>query len=270
MRDFIKENLRIQLEGRLARHTSSNVHQDRGLGDTKSINRMDENEWENEINMATEIYNNYDDIMGSTSDGNGLYEFVLYREEGNFVLKPKENSTGRKRESGDVNKSNNSVYMYMKASKPDEDIPELRDFMAPKIGKQSEKYTISATDIAYVKILALMGNTIKDFIDGTLGYTTSDAQKMSAEKTAPEDMYRFKKFEKDKKNNPNFRRKDVISINEPDKLESREYKDALRKYENLLPLYLEKSNKGEDITAIKATMDGFKAIIDKINPNYGK
>ena len=77
MRDFIRENLRIQLEGRLARHTSSNMHQDRGLGNTKSINRMSENEWEDEINVATEIYNNYDDIMGSTNDGNGLYEFVL-------------------------------------------------------------------------------------------------------------------------------------------------------------------------------------------------
>ena len=266
MKEFIKESLRLKLEGGLARHTSSNTHQDKGLGDTKDIAYLDEREWDEEIEQAVEIYREYHSIMGSTDKGKGLYEFAIYRKNGKFALKSKENSVGTKREAGDVNKS----YMYIKASKPDIDIPELRELMGPKIGKRPEKYVISATDIAYVKVLALMGNTIKEFIGGSLGYTTSDAQKMSAEKTAHEDMYRFKKLEKDKKNNPNFRRKDVISINEPDKLESREYKDALRKYENLLPLYLEKSNKGEDITAIKATMDGFKAIIDKINPNYGK
>jgi len=267
MKQFIKEHLRIQLEGRLARHTSSNTHQDRGLGDTKSINRMSENEWKNEINLATEIYNNYDDIMGSTNDGDGLYEFVLYREGGKFVLKPKENSTGRKRESGDVNKSNNSVYMYMKASKPNEDIPELREFMAPKIGKDSEKYTLSATDVAYIKILALMGNTIKDFIDGSLGYTTSDAEKIAAEKTPEDRAYLKNKFIDAQRRKRN---RGILSINEPDATESKEYKDAVRIYQNLLPLYKEKTKKGEDVEPLKTRLDDLKAIIDRINPNYGK
>jgi len=264
MKQFIKEHLRIQLEGRLARHTSSNTHQDRGLGDTKSINRMSENEWKNEINLATEIYNNYDDIMGSTNDGDGLYEFVLYREGGKFVLKPKENSTGRKRESGDVNKSNNSAYIYMKASKPNEDIPELREFMAPKIGKDSEKYTLSATDIAYIKILALMGNTIKDFIDGSLGYTTSDAEKIASKNTDSSVEYKRSKLKTDK-NNPDFKRKETLSIDGPDYTKNPAYVRLSTQLKNKLEL-----SKKLDNPALTQDIATLKAEIEKIKANHGK
>ena len=286
MRDFIKENLRIQLEGRLARHTSSNTHQDKGLGDTKDIAYLDEREWDEEIEQAVEIYREYHSIMGSTDEGKGLYEFVIYRKNGKFSLKSKENSVGTKREAGDVNKS----YMYIKASKPDIDIPELRELMAQKINKRPEKYVISATDIAYVKVLALMGNTIKDFIGGTLGYTTSDAEKLAAEKTPEDREYLKDKYTtrqranvtktKNKAKNIEKIEKYNLTSDQQIKIDSLE-KDLAKniRFLNTAKESADYSRKNNEVVpdgvvnrieSLNKEIKRIKSDIEAINPNYGK
>lgn len=286
MKEFIKESLRLKLEAKSARHTSSNTHQDKGLGDTKDIAYLGEREWDEEIEQAVEIYRKYHSIMGSTDKGKGLYEFAIYRKNGKFSLKSKENSVGTKREAGDVNKS----YMYIKASKPDIDIPELRELMAPKIGKQPKKYVISATDIAYVKVLALMGNTIKDFIGGTLGYTTSDAEKLAAEKTPEEREYLKDKYDTrqianatKKANKTNAIKKiEKYNLTPDQQIEIDTLENDLTKNIRFLNTAKGREKYSIDnnetpsqgivdrIKELEKTIKVIKSKIQKINPNYGE
>ena len=268
MKDFIKENLRIQLEN-LLYEVKDDFNELPSLIRSK-ITRVNSKEELIQLSkLAKKLANKYYDTFGGVYDGTGTYTFKITKSGNGFVIKSDMGKDDREYILGQEGKS---LRLNAKAYTDQEANLNFKDMMDDE-NKGKSKF--SPIVDAKIKILAddQMIKSIMDF-DFEGSYTSSDQldtnAKASAEKTAAKDMYRFKKLEKDKKNNPNFRRKDVISINEPDKLESREYKDALRKYENLLPLYLEKSNKGEDITAIKATMDGFKAIIDKINPNYGK
>lgn len=215
MRDFIKENLRIQLEGLSSyRDTSRNI----GPSSSKSLVRLNKDEMKTEIERAEKIYKKYPDFFGGAEHGEGLYEFVLYIKGGKLVLKPKENSVGVKRIPGvpsDI--ISGKQYYYMNANLPEDNNikNDLKRFMAYNVGKNPEDYKLSRIDVAYIKVLTLNAEQILAF-NGENSYTDADQldinKELSIQRTNPEDMYRFKKLDKDKKNNPDFKPKNVTSV----------------------------------------------------------
>jgi hypothetical protein len=258
MKQFIKESLRLQLENLLyevredfkelffkIRTKITRIHSDEELdklsNDAKLLSQKNPNK------------------IGSINDGTKYYKFK-------FTILPtgkgcKIESIGTSgiddRELG-ISQDGKILTLQARA---------YSDQVNPE---DSSKTIYTPIVVAKIKILADDESIkiIKRFIKGGDSYTADDQlsanAKASTEKTAPEDMYRFKKLGR------RNARKGVLSINEPDATESNEYKEAVRKYQNLLPLYKEKTKKGEDVEPLKTRLDDLKAIIDKINPNYGK
>lgn len=271
MKQFIKEHLRILLEGKKATDTSING----GPIGTKALVRLTKTDMKKEIEDAKVLFNEYPEFFGGPTDGEALIEFVLYSNSGRLVLKPKNNHLGTKKIPGvpsDIDKGRQFYYMMASLPKDEKIINDIKKFMHSKVGKTSGKYVVSRVDVAYVKTLYYNSAEILSFnIDNS--YTADNQleknKELAVTNTNPSDEYKRSKLKTDK-NNPDFKRKGVLSINEPDATESKEYKDAVRIYQNLLPLYKEKTKKGEDVEPLKTRLDNLKATIDRINPNYGK
>ena len=177
MKSFIKEKLRLVLEGRLgsAKHTPSNS------GSAGKVYIYSPAELMAEIANANKLYRSNSAELGSVNEGNGLYEFVLYPVKGGkFAFGGKQTSLGKK-EPGEYKDSQGgkSRYLYIQANK---------GIIHPEyeLDYDDEGERHSPMNHAKVKMLFFMGKDIMDFIDGNLGYDDGKAKELAADKMSDE------------------------------------------------------------------------------------
>ena len=201
MKKLILEHLRKFNEGKLARHTTSNPGFDGKIfyytpADIKA-----------EIALANKLYRENDGELGSTDDGDGLYEFVLYPVEGGkFAFGGKQSSIGNRREPGTTNPSQGgkTLYLYMKAN---------RGIVHPEYegeaGTEKPK-SHSPMSQAKIKVLFFLGKEIMDFIDGSVGYDDGMGSELQKQKM---DMSRWGyKLDREKKEKELAANKGVTSM----------------------------------------------------------
>lgn len=206
MRDFIKENLRIQLEGLLYE-----VRDDFKKLYSKvrsKITRIYSNEELDTLsNQAKLLAQNNPNKIGSINDGTKYYKFK-------FTLLP--NGKGCKIESigtsgiddREFNTSQDGKILILQAK-------AYSDQVNPEDGG---KTIYTPIVVAKIKILADDENikAIKRFIDGGASYTDADQldinKDLAVKKTNPNVEYKRNKLDKDKKNNPDFKPKNVTSV----------------------------------------------------------
>jgi hypothetical protein len=250
MRDFIKENLRIQLENLLYEYhenfdeiPDSIRYPETRVRSKEQLIKLSE--------LAKKLNNQYRDIFGGINDGDGTYTFKITKSGNGFLIvhdNGKDDRDYRLGQEGKALRLNANAFGSQ--------------------GDKSDKTVFFPIVDAKIKLLA-DDESIKNIMDFDFeGSYTADDQ-LEKNKELSTQSVASDEFDKREKLN-RATRKNTLSINEPDATESKEYKDAVRIYQNLLPLYKEKSKKGEDIEPLKTRLDDLKAIIDKINPNYGK
>ena len=201
MKKLILEHLRKFNEGKLARHTTSNPGFDGKIfyytpADIKA-----------EIALANKLYRENDGELGSTDDGDGLYEFVLYPVEGGkFAFGGKQSSIGNRREPGTTNRSQGgkTLYLYMKANRGIVH-PEYEGEAGPQKTKSH-----SPMSQAKIKVLFFLGKEIMDFIDGSVGYDDGMGSELQKQKM---DMSRWGyKLDREKKEKELAANKGVTSM----------------------------------------------------------
>ena len=257
MRDFIKENLRIQLEN-LLYEVKDNFNELPRLIRGK-ITRVNSKEELIELSKsAKKLADKYNDTFGGIYDGTGTYTFKITKSGNGFVIKSDMGKDDREYILGQEGKS---LRLNAKAYTDQEENLNFKDSMDDE---NKGKSVFSPIVDAKIKMLAddQMIKSIMTF-DFEGSYTSDDQlsvnAKASTEKTAPEDMYRFKKLNKDKKNNPDYKRGDTLSIDGPDFTKSPKYQRLLTQYKAKLELSKKINNPAlmADLQKLKNELDDY-------------
>lgn len=201
MKKLILEHLRRFNEGRLARHTTSNP------GFNGKVFYYTPSEMRAEIALANELYRENDGELGSTGDGDGLYEFILYPAGGNkFAFGGKESSIGSKRAPGEYKDSQGGAtrYLYIKANRGIVH-PEYEGEAGPQKSKPH-----SPMSEAKIKVLFFLGKEIMDFIDGSVGYDDGMGSELQKQKMNM-DKWGYK-LDREKKEKQRAANKGITSI----------------------------------------------------------
>ena len=248
MKQFIKEHLRIQLENLLYEYHENFNEMPDSIRYTPTRVRSKE-QLIKLSELAKELNDKYSHIFGGINDGDGTYPFKITKSGNGFLIvhdNGKDDRSYRLGQEGKVLRLNAMAYGSQ--------------------GDNSDKTVFFPIADAKIKLLA-DDESIKNIMDFDFeGSYTSDDQlsantKASTEKTAPEDMYRFKKLYKYKKNNPDYKRGDTLSIDGPDFTKSPKYQRLLTQYKAKLELSKKINN-----PALMADLKDLKSQLD----NYGK
>lgn len=190
MKDFIKNKLRVLLEGRLAVHTPSNP---RGENVKSKTTEATIENIKNKIIFATKEYKKNIEGYGSVYYGDGVYQMNLYP---NGFLIGKLTSIGDKREPGTFNDPNSSVRSFFVKSCTNIEHKDQPEKTCKPVNK-------SPMDDAEIKTLVFFKDDILEFlrnqIKGEDKYTADKkAPEISAQKTGEEGLKSFSKYQKDK------------------------------------------------------------------------
>ncbi len=190
MKDFIKNKLRVLLEGRLATHTPSNPR-----GENVKVKTTEDTieNIKNEIIFATEEYKNNIEGYGGVYDGDGTYQMDLYP---NGYFRGKLTSIGDKREPGTFNDPNPYKRSFFVKSCTNIQHPDQPEKSCKPVNK-------SPMEDAKIKVLVFFKDEILEFLrknmEGEDEYTVDKkATELSAQKTGEEGLKSFSKYQKDK------------------------------------------------------------------------
>ncbi len=259
MKEFIKENLRIQLEN-LLYEVKENFEELPRLIRSK-ITRINSKEELIELSkLAKKLANKYYDTFGGIYDGTGTYTFKITKSGNGFIIKSDMGKDDREYMLGQEGKS---LRLNAKAYTDQEENLNFKDSMDDE---NKGKSVFSPIVDAKIKILAddQMIKNIMDF-DFENSYT-SDAElqknkELAANKTDSDVEYKRSKLDLDKKNNPDFKRKDTLSIDGPDFTKEEKYKRLLSQYKTKLELSKKINN-----PALMVDLKNLESQLD----NYGK
>jgi hypothetical protein len=259
MKEFIKENLRIQLEN-LLYEVKENFEELPRLIRSK-ITRINSKEELIELSkLAKKLANKYYGTFGGIYDGTGTYTFKITKSGNGFIIKSDMGKDDREYMLGQEGKS---LRLNAKAYTDQEENLNFKDSMDDE---NKGKSVFSPIVDAKIKILAddQMIKNIMDF-DFENSYT-SDAElqknkELAANKTDSDVEYKRSKLDLDKKNNPDFKRKDTLSIDGPDFTKEEKYKRLLSQYKTKLELSKKINN-----PALMVDLKNLESQLD----NYGK
>ena len=259
MKEFIKENLRIQLES-LLYEVKENFEELPRLIRSK-ITRINSKEELIELSkLAKKLANKYYDTFGGIYDGTGTYTFKITKSGNGFIIKSDMGKDDREYMLGQEGKS---LRLNAKAYTDQEENLNFKDSMDDE---NKGKSVFSPIVDAKIKILAddQMIKNIMDF-DFENSYTSDvELQKnkeLAANKTDSDVEYKRSKLDLDKKNNPDFKRKDTLSIDGPDFTKEEKYKRLLSQYKTKLELSKKINN-----PALMVDLKNLESQLD----NYGK
>jgi len=199
MKSFIKDKLRLVLEGRLGRHTSSNSSSapDGNKNKTPGLKGTEE-DFRYEMTVMDNLYRNNQDAF-LPKDGEGMYQFKMTNlGKGNFNLVGTGNRIGTKAVAGMDNDSQGGGARYFSVPanndiQPEDYIKYKKIKNANKDGAEGKEYFITPMDMAYAKLMSTMSDRVKAFMD-TSGYDDGKGHNIGAEK-----MTDFEARKKDKK-----------------------------------------------------------------------
>ena len=258
MRDFIKENLRIQLDN-LLYEVKDNFNELPRLIRSK-ITRVNSKQELIELSKsAKKLANKYHDTFGGIYDGTGTYTFKITKSGNGFVIKSDMGKDDREYLLGQEGKS---LRLNTKAYTDQEENLNFKDYIDDE---NKGKSVFSPIVDAKIKMLAddQMIKSIMTF-DFEGSYTSDDQLdtnkelsdiKASDYKFDSRDKYRFDR------NNPDFKSKQVTSIDGPDYTKSQKYKRLLSQYKTKLEL-----SKKMDNPALMADLKYLESQLD----DYGK
>jgi hypothetical protein len=257
MKEFIKENLRIQLEN-LLYEVKENFEELPRLIRSK-ITRINSKEELIELSkLAKKLANKYYDTFGGIYDGTGTYTFKITKSGNGFIIKSDMGKDDREYMLGQEGKS---LRLNAKAYTDQEENLNFKDSMDDE---NKGKSVFSPIVDAKIKILAddQMIKNIMDF-DFENSYT-SDAElqknkELAANKTDSDVEYKRSKLDLDKKNNPDFKRKDTLSIDGPDFTKEEKYKRLLSQYKTKLELSKKINNPAlmVDLKNLESQLDNY-------------
>lgn len=250
MKQFIRENLKIQLEN-LLYEVKDNFNELPSLIRSK-ITRVNSKEELIQLSkLAKKLANKYYDIFGGVYDGTGTYTFKITKSGNGFVIKSDMGKDDREYMLGQEGKS---LRLNAKAYTDQEANLNFKDMMDDE-NKGKSKF--SPIVDAKIKILAddQMIKSIMDF-DFEGSYTSSDQldtnKELSAQSVADDEFDK-----RDKINRYNLKGKGSLSTNSKIPRIQGQLNTTLKQY-------LDLSNTGKDTTSIKARIDDLKDQLDKL------
>lgn len=252
MKDFIKENLRIQLEN-LLYEVKDNFNELPSLIRSKITRVNSKYELLELSKMAKKLANKYYDTFGGIYDGTGTYTFKITKSGNGFLIKSDMGKDDREYILGQEGKS---LRLSAKAYTDQEANLNFNDMMDDE---NKGKSVFSPIVDAKIKILAddQMIKSIMDF-DFEGSYTADTEleknKELAAQKTDADVEYKRNKLNRGV-------RKDVLSIDGPDYTNEPKYQRILTQYKNKLEL-----SKKIDNPALRADLQDLKNQLD----NYGK
>lgn len=185
MKDFIKNKLRVLLEGRLANHSTVNPGGPVDNSDTKQRHLFSA---VNKINQAKNLFNTLSreeqQMLGDVYTGDGLYEIQLSK---NGDLKGKENRIINKAQLGTYNDPNpNKRYFYVAAN---------RGISHPEYDDDTRTgYPVGKSPMAdaILKVRIFMGDDIISFLRDTMGYIDDKGEEIRTSKMTPYEIDKLK------------------------------------------------------------------------------
>lgn len=245
MRDFIKENLRIQLENLLYEYhenfdeiPDSIRYPSTRVGSKEQLIKLSE--------LAKELNNKYSEIFGGINKGDGTYTFKITKSGNGFLIvhdNGKDDRSYRLGQEGKVLRLNAMAYGSQ--------------------GDNSDKTVFFPIVDAKIKLLA-DDESIKNIMDFDFeGSYTSDDQlsanaKASTEKTPEDRTYLKNKFIDAERRKQN---KGIVSIDGPDYTKNPAYIRLSTQLKNKLELSKKLDNPAltQDIATLKAEIEKIKA-----------
>jgi hypothetical protein len=218
MRDFIKENLRIELEN-LLYEVKENFNELPSLIRSKITKVYSKDDLKYLSIDAKKLAEKYYDTFGGINDGTGTYTFKITKLGNGFIIKSDMGKDDREYRLGQEGKS---LRLTAKAYTSQDDNLNFKDSINLDIKNKS---VFSPIVDAKIKLLA-DDESIKNIIDFDFeGSYTADTEleknkELSTQKTNPEVEYKRNKFDLDKKNNPDFKSKYVTSIDSNPKIDT--------------------------------------------------
>ena len=256
MRDFIKENLRIQLED-LLYEVKENFNELPTLIRSKITRVNSKEELIQLFKSAKKLADKYYDTFGTIYDGTGTYTFKVTKSGNGFVIKSDMGKDDREYKLGQEGKS---LKLSAKAYTDQEENLKFSDSIDDE---NKGKSVFSPIIDAKIKILAdeQMIKSIMNF-DFEGSYTADDQleknKELAAEKTPEDRTYLKNKFIDAEKRKQN---KDIVSIDGPDFTKEPRYQRLLKQYTTKLELSKKINN-----PALIADLQDLKSQLD----NYGK
>ena len=185
MKHFIKNKLRVLLEGRLATHSSANQSGPIDNSDTSQNQLFNA---VNKINQAKKLFNllsrEEQQMLGDVYTGDVLYEIQLSK---NGDLRGKENRIINKAQLGTYNDPNpNKRYFYVAANRGISH-PEYDD--DTRIGNT---VGVSPMADAILKVRIFMGDDIISFLKDNMGYIDDKGEEIRTSKMSPDEIEKLK------------------------------------------------------------------------------
>lgn len=248
MKEFIKEILRIQLENLLYEYHENFEELPRLIRYTPTRVRSKE-ELIELSKLAKKLNNKYSNIFGDIENGDRTYTFKITKSGNGFLIthdNGKDDRTYRLGQEGKALRLNAMAYSSQ--------------------GDNSDKTVFFPIADAKIKLLA-DDESIKNIMDFDFenSYTSNDQlqknKELAANKTDSDVEYKRSKLDLDKKNNPDFKRKDTLSIDGPDFTKEEKYKRLLSQYKTKLELSKKINN-----PALMVDLKNLESQLD----NYGK